>query len=560
MAPPNLDYPRNLENFSKTIFGLSYTELSRLIYPRPVYGYFYIRKKDGGNRLIEAPSKAIKSIQYSFLKWLNDNIPMAPQAPVHGFVKGKSVYTNAKFHFDNKPYAIIHFDIKDFFQSISFYRVRGLFLKSPFNFPYEIATVCAHVCCYEKHLPQGAPTSPFISNMICYRLDRQLNYFAKKLNVAYSRYADDLTFSMQKTVFQRHSFNFIKNQGEDITAAIGIRQIIENNSFSLNDSKTYLKKRPGRLLVNNIKINQKLNLNRLYIDEIRGILHSIKKYDWKSANEQFLRKVDKSVTERSCYGDLAERHLENYLRGKILYLKMIKGDLDPVVRRFVKSFNSLQPCSPIPFDWRVTSFEEAKTAVFVVEVTGDCCDKENKSCCITEQGTAFAFLDQKLFLTCNHVLEDGTAHASSPSFSGSINITNPEDPSVTYDCECVFFDRNRDYAVLKVKDNIPEHHIFTSATTNHFPANGYSLGFPDWHIGRKLELRETKILSANTLSGRRYLSTSGNIGAGQSGGALVNDNFEAVGIMLEGAIFEKNNNISLNIEEVISNYKPTLKS
>lgn len=96
-----------------------------------------------------------------------------------------------------------------------------------------------------------------------------------------------------------------------------------------------------------------------------------------------------------------------------------------------------------------------------------------------------------------------------------------------------------------------EHHLFQKGNSG--AEDGYLFGFPDWCERRSLELRKTKILSRYPRSGRNYLSCSANIGGGQSGGALVNENFQVLGIIIEGAIFAKNNNICLDINEV----KPT---
>ena len=113
--------------------------------------------------------------------------------PVHGFVKNKSVLSNAKQHLKKKY--ILNLDLKNFYGSINFGRVRGLFMSKPFNMGDRAATIIAQICCDNDSLPQGACTSPIISNFIMSRLDKELIQFAKNTHTTYTRYADDMLIS-----------------------------------------------------------------------------------------------------------------------------------------------------------------------------------------------------------------------------------------------------------------------------------------------------------------------------------------------------------------------------
>jgi len=155
------------------------------------YVTFQIPKKSGESRNISTPATSLKFIQKKLNQVLQCVYQVKPS--VHGFVKNKNIVTNAKAH-TSKRY-VLNFDLKDFFPSINFGRVRGMFMALPYALNPEVATVLAQICCYDNQLPQGAPTSPVVSNMLCAKLDSQLQKVAKKYRFTYTRYADDITFS-----------------------------------------------------------------------------------------------------------------------------------------------------------------------------------------------------------------------------------------------------------------------------------------------------------------------------------------------------------------------------
>lgn len=146
------------------------TELSKLtyyLYATPEsqhYKIFTIRKRLGGVREISAPITPLKIIQRKLNQVLQS--VYEPNMAVHGYVKGKerNILTNAKSHVDKR--LLLNIDLKDFFPTINFGRVRGLFLHLPYNLNIEVSETLANICCYNKALPQGAPTSPVVSNMI----------------------------------------------------------------------------------------------------------------------------------------------------------------------------------------------------------------------------------------------------------------------------------------------------------------------------------------------------------------------------------------------------------
>jgi RNA-directed DNA polymerase len=162
------------------------------------YRRFEIIRRSGAEpREIRAPIKPIKDIQRD----LADVLTRCYSAPphVHGFVPGRSPSSNARRHRRQKW--VLRVDLKDFFPSIHFGRVWGLFQAPPFEYPEEVATTLAQICCFENQLPQGAPTSPIVSNFICWGMDKALSRLAAVERCYYSRYADDLCFSTDRSSF-----------------------------------------------------------------------------------------------------------------------------------------------------------------------------------------------------------------------------------------------------------------------------------------------------------------------------------------------------------------------
>lgn len=167
------------------------------------YSKFNIAKRSGALREIQSPATALKLIQRKLNQALS--CVYQPRNAVHGFVTSRglsaprNIVSNARVHLGAE--FILNVDLKDFFPSINFGRVRGMFARKPYGLGVKAATVLAQVCCFENGLPQGAPTSPIISNMICGKLDADLQKLAQRYNCLYSRYADDITFSTHAKSF-----------------------------------------------------------------------------------------------------------------------------------------------------------------------------------------------------------------------------------------------------------------------------------------------------------------------------------------------------------------------
>jgi len=184
---------KNLDDLAAKL-GINHSYLVYYVYRIPIenqYKTFKIPKKGGGYRKIEAPSTNLKLIQKAIARELSEIRNF--KAGVTGFVQGRSIKNNAIFHLRRRY--VVNLDLKDFFNSITFPRVYGMLTKKPYNMPQKSAAVIAKACTFNGILPQGAPSSPIITNLICARMDSQLAQLAQDYNYRYSRYADDITFS-----------------------------------------------------------------------------------------------------------------------------------------------------------------------------------------------------------------------------------------------------------------------------------------------------------------------------------------------------------------------------
>ena len=175
-------------------------------------------------------------------------------------------------------------------------------------------------------LPQGAPTSPIITNMICDTLDRRLAGLAKRFGLHYSRYADDITFSSMHHVYQKNG-EFRKE----------LRRIITDQHFTINDDKTRLQKKGAKQEVTGIIVSEKLNVTQKYVRDVRNILYIWDRYGYPSALAKFIPKYK----EEKGYVKKGNPNLENVIDGKLMYLKMVKGEEDSVYQRLHNKFVTL---------------------------------------------------------------------------------------------------------------------------------------------------------------------------------------------------------------------------
>lgn len=284
------------------------------------YTQFSIPKRRGGQRVIRAPQNTLKTIQHRLHEVLVE--VYAPKKCTHGFVNLRNVKTNAQGHVRCRH--VLNVDLKDFFPSINFGRVRGLFMAKPYELNDKVATVLAQICCHKNELPQGAPTSPIVSNMICARMDVELSRLAREHHCLYSRYADDMTFSRRRGAFPDalavEDENGIIKPGKDLI------RVIVTNGFLIHPDKIKLLLNSFRQEVTGLVVNRKVNVTRSYIRQLRAMIHAWDEFGYEAANEEHRTIYYPSQRTRQ---EVPE--LRDVLRSRVAYVAMIKGIGDPVV-------------------------------------------------------------------------------------------------------------------------------------------------------------------------------------------------------------------------------------
>lgn len=278
----------NLKTLSENI-GINHNYLKSLIFNSDKYYYsYYIDKRSGKKRVIDAPNYEIKAIQSWILRNILEDIKISERA--NGFVKKRGIKNNARFHL-GKAF-IMCIDLRDFFPSIKIEQVRIVFLDHLGGDSGEIAEKLAKICTFKGYLPQGAVTSPALSNIIFRPVDIELEKLCNGLNVNYSRYADDLAFSSND--IQR--LKDIERTVEDI---------ISKHGFTLNNEKTRYSSGKGRKVVTGIILNSdRMTIGRGRKRLIRSMIHNyiVKKSDDLNKNQlfgyiAFLRDIEPSYFE-----------------------------------------------------------------------------------------------------------------------------------------------------------------------------------------------------------------------------------------------------------------------
>ncbi|EIG8578121.1 retron Ec67 family RNA-directed DNA polymerase/endonuclease [Escherichia coli] len=241
------------------------------------YTQFTIPKKGKGVRTISAPTDRLKDIQRRICDLLSDcrdeifAIRKISNNYSFGFERGKSIILNAYKHRGKQ--IILNIDLKDFFESFNFGRVRGYFLSNQdFLLNPVVATTLAKAACYNGTLPQGSPCSPIISNLICNIMDMRLAKLAKKYGCTYSRYADDITISTNKNTFP---LEMATVQPEGVVLGKVLVKEIENSGFEINDSKTRLTYKTSRQEVTGLTVNRIVNIDRCYYKKTRALAHAL---------------------------------------------------------------------------------------------------------------------------------------------------------------------------------------------------------------------------------------------------------------------------------------------
>lgn len=279
---PVIETDRELARFLQ----VEYSTLRCLAYHRDVitfdnYYRFSIPKKSGGTRQIAAPKTQLKAAQRQILDGILQKAEVSELS--HGFVKSRSVLTGAKAH-NTSPDLLINIDLENFFPTVTFERVRGLYQS--FGYSGYIASLLAMLCTYcermpleikgevkyiktsDRILPQGSPASPMITNIICRNMDKRIHGLCQKLGMTYTRYADDMSFSYTGDTDQLAIGSFLSS----------IHKIIEAEGFHMNEAKTHILRKSSRQYITGIVINnEEIGVPKKWVKVLKASIHNAQK-------------------------------------------------------------------------------------------------------------------------------------------------------------------------------------------------------------------------------------------------------------------------------------------
>lgn len=262
----SLDDLSNLTHISK---GLIYN-LSK--FSEKYYKVYKIKKNGGGERIIRQPNYQLKAIQ----GWILYNIlqQLHVSTVCKGFQKGESIKNNVKPHVGAK--IVICFDIEEFYTNINSDRIWYIFRNAGYS--RRISLLFTSLCTYDSFLPQGAPTSPKLSNLACWRLDQRLLGLTSKYGFVYTRYADDITLSAQ-------SYSIFK-------IASLTKQIIESEGFNLNENKTRIMGPSSQQKITGLVLNQTgFGIGRKKYRELRAAIYNISCFTEENKDMELIQHI-----------------------------------------------------------------------------------------------------------------------------------------------------------------------------------------------------------------------------------------------------------------------------
>lgn len=269
------------------------------------YRHYEIPKENGGVRNIEEPLPSLKDIQ----TWILENILVPASrkyvSPVaKAFMPDLNLRDNARFHRDTN--VVVALDLHDFFGSIKFGEIYGIFKK--LGYCNSVVMMLTRLCMYKGALPQGAPTSPMLSNLMFYDLDQKIFHYCQNRKIRYTRYADDMTFS-----------------GDDVNVSrliTYVRMVVSFRHLKLNDGKTKVMRRGASQRVTGVVVNKVLQTPKEYRDKVRQEVYYCIKYGFLEHMRRItLPEWIKTVTA-----------YQHHLLGKINYILQINPKDEEFVR------------------------------------------------------------------------------------------------------------------------------------------------------------------------------------------------------------------------------------
>lgn len=372
-----------------------------------------------------------------------------------------------------------------------------------------MATVLARICCYQNSLPQGAPTSPIVSNMICAKLDSRLHSLANLNKLTYTRYADDITFSTTKRVFPK-SVGLTDPVSNQISVGAELKTAIEENGFGINEGKVRLQRRDGRQRVTGLTVNQKPNVKKALINQVRAMLHSWESVGLAAAETAFHSKWDQKSRRKP------NPDFKKVLKGKIDFIGFVKGKDSSVHARFYWDYCKLD--RKFPFKSIVATNSASD---LVIRETLWVFESEYGE---QKQGTG-VYIDSLGIVTCRHVLE---------KYTEAFHWREPNRKFGTAEMIRLWESEEHDLVVLSIGAK-PRAQLGVDRSGSWQRGDAVTVyGFPDYH-----EKQSPVVIPGYVTGDRERIKTqeilvSSLIVAGNSGGPVLDSQNRLIGIASRG--------------------------
>ncbi len=355
----------------------------------------------------------------------------------------------------------------------------------------------------------------------------------------YTRYADDISFSFtcRKNRLPEKILILRDNEGKPGKA---LTNIIEENGFRINYDKVRLCSMFSRMEVTGLTVNEFPNVRRKYIKQLSAMLHAWKKYGLAEAENEYYRKYNKKFRA----SDTPKRFL-HVVKGKISFLRQVKGKRDPIFIKYAERFNDL-----VEEKYRLKIFrvsDPEKIAIDSLWVIESCYDTEDGNV-EASQGTGFQ-LSEVGIVTCAHVVttDDG-------DILKEIEVHKCTDVGNTYKLKVDRICKHRDVAICSIKREKgqlpPSKYIKRSNSLLKIKDDVTLLGFPSYDKGNSHLLIETQVASIYPDRATKKFEIADQIREGNSGGPIINSEFKVVGLALEGATKHAGKNGCLDISEI----------
>jgi RNA-directed DNA polymerase len=473
------------------------------------YQIFLIPKASGDFRGISAPVTPLKIIQRKLAQVLT--AVYGSRSVVHGFAKGRSIRSNAARHLGAEW--ILNFDLQDFFPSVHFGRVLGLFGGKPYNLDQTVALTLARICCHAGSLPIGAPTSPIVANLVCAKMDSEFKTLAWSCGCVYTRYADDISISTKAIALDS------RIAGKDLAHRqwqLGreVVDIVERNDFKINPAKTRVRGRQSSLEVTGIRINSRLNVKKELYRQVRAMLHAWEKFGESRSQETYLAKY------RQKQGVHATPAFRDVVRGKIEFIGFVRGRDDRIYVTLLQRLQKLAGLHAKPIIIGPSTHESViRQGIWLLRDHID-----------HHQGTAFAMNGNRLITAAHNT--DHQLWACRPGY----------DDSVEYEVEVLQRDDELDIAEISIPRFLPVQFAFASSSEYSLKMPVCVLGFPNYHekdsvafrFGRIVQERTYKVGSYSNPVAVQHYVVDADIVKGNSGGPVLDNGNRVIGIAVKG--------------------------